>query len=162
MFAWHLILSIFSVEVTAHLTNVHTFWSKKVPVARHVAIRIALMLCMATRRQCFLASHTAKARPVPVTTQWHHLLSEIHCLSTAGTQISLSSKHTAWSSMSFRLIIVDLRVGPRCSGRSFWRAVAWFINRCRWRCVIYVRPRPSNIHTFWSKEGPVAWFMTVW
>lgn len=162
MLTWHFILCIFFlIYVTAHFSNVHTFWSKKVPIAGHMAVRAALMLCMTTRCQCFLAPHTAKARPVPVATQWHHLLSEINCLSTAGTRISFSSKHACRSIGSFGLIIVDLWVGPRCGGCSVWWAVKWFVNRCLRRRVIYVRPCPSDIYTFWPKESSVAGFMTV-
>lgn len=162
MLGWHFILCIlFLVNVTAHLSNVYTFWSKKIPIAGHMAVRAALMLCMTTRGQCFLAPHTAKTRPVPVTTQWHHLLSEINCLSTAGTQISLSSKHTCRHSGSFRLIEADLGAGPRCGGRTVWRAVTWFVDGCLSRCFVYVRPRPTNIYTFWSKECSIAGFMTV-
>lgn len=70
MFTWPFIFCIFIlINVTAHPSNVHTFWSKKVAIAGYVAVRAAFMLCMATRSQCFLTSHTAKARPVPVATQ---------------------------------------------------------------------------------------------
>ncbi len=45
MFTWHFILCIFFlINVTANLSNVHTFWSKKVPIAGHMAVRAALVL----------------------------------------------------------------------------------------------------------------------
>lgn len=80
------------IDIAAHSTSIHSLGSEEYPIARLVAVGLAVMLSVPAWGQRLGTALTAQAGPVPVLAQGGHLLSEVHLLVASRTHVGFSGE----------------------------------------------------------------------
>lgn len=145
---------ILLVDVAAYTTSVHPFWSKETSIAWLVAVWLAIMLCVAASGQGLAAPLTAETGPMPVLPQGRHLLSKVDLLVTPGTQVGLTREGSDAGSFDR---------SPGCQ-RCLLLRFGGGVHVSRSRVIveggfIHIGPCSTDVYTFWSEEGSIAWFV---